>query len=157
MLKKTAFGLIAFALLFSSSNVLLAQEASQFTRVDKGQPEALPLPEGTKLDLRNQADLTDEEKADKSATQCAACTGLNLTGTCYLINVGTYINANQQVPPQAGFRSFVTGGSNTLVSTCNDLSTTAPCQGFQFPSTIFGNNNAYNSNVLVLQSVGCLP
>ena len=168
MLKKTTFCLFIFALLLGSGN-LLAQKPAQFS-VASPQAGAIKLPEGAKVDLRNAADLTEDElrvimekstcgddaKMDKAPDACFACTGFNCTGTCFRIQCGTYINANQQIPPVPGFRSFVTGCTTTYVSTCNDLSTTAPCQGFAFQSAQWGNNTCVNSNQLVLQSVGCL-
>lgn len=170
MLKKTTFCLFIFALLLGSGN-LLAQETELFS-VTAPKAGVVQLPEGTKLDLRNAAELSPDElkaaletstcggevevKADKAPTACFACTGLGCTGTCYVIPCGSYINANQQVPPVAGFRSFATGCTTTYVSTCNDLNPTAPCQAYSFNTADWGDNVCINSNVLNLQSVGCI-
>jgi hypothetical protein len=168
MLKKTALCGIAFALLLVCGNTLFAQEAPRFFAAPPAHG-VVQLQEGTKLDLRNAAELTaDELRAalektscsgkvvgEKSATACFACTAANCTGTCYQIPCGHYVNANQQVPPAAGFVSFVTGCTTTYVSTCNDLSSTAPCLLFAFSSATWGNNTCINSSA-VLQSVGCV-
>lgn len=171
MLKKITFCLFSFALFLGSGNLLFAEKAPRFS-VAPPAGGVVRLPEGTKLDLRNSAELTDEElraaleksscstekkgvTGEKSATHCFACTGSNCTGTCYAIPCGFYINANQQVPPVPGFSSFGTGCGTTYVSTCNDLNGTAPCQLFAFSSASWGNNACINSSLL-LQSVGCL-
>lgn len=166
MLKKVTLFALAFALILGAGS-LRAEEGQKVPQFSSA-PAAgtvIQLAPDTKLGLQNMADLTPDElkKAlespacgTKAATFCTACTGLNCTGFCYNIPCGRYANANQQVPPRPGFRSFRTGCSNTLVSTCNDLNTTPPCQGFQFPSATWGNNTCINSNSLLLQSVGCL-
>jgi len=161
-MKKTTFALFALVLLLGSGNSLFAQKDLQLTPIINESGIRL-LPEGTKFDLRNLADFTDEElrqalsgkAGEKSLTHCFACTGANLTGNCYAIPVGTYANANQQIPAQAGFLSFVTGGSFTMVSTCNDLSSTPPCLAGALDSAVVGNHTGFNS--VLLQSVGCVP
>ncbi len=165
MRKTTTFCLLVVALLLASGGAASAQFS-----VAAPTGSAIQLPEGTKLDLQNAAELSADELREalespscssaleqKSATACIACTGANCTGNCYLIPCGRYINANQQVPPQAGFLSFVTGCGTTYVSTCNDLASAPnpPCQLFALPSASWGNNTCVNS-ALVLQSVGCL-
>jgi hypothetical protein len=167
MLKKITFCLFSFALLLGSGNALFAQKAPEFTAAPKV-GAAIQLPGDTKLNLQNAADLTPEElrvalektscstaSEQKSATGCFACTAANCTGTCFAIPCGLYINANQQVPPVAGFLSFVTGCGTTYVSTCNDINGVAPCQAFALPSSSWGNNSCINSSLL-LQSVGCI-
>lgn len=169
MLKKTLFCLFSFALLFGSGNALFAQD-SPFTAAPPA-GGVIQLHEGTKLDLQNAAELTPEElraaleqsscsgaKGTEAPTFCVACTELNCGGNCYAVPCGRYANAKDQVPPQPGFRSFVTGCTTTYVSTCNDLASAPnpPCQLFAFQSAVWGNNTCVNSNQLVLQSVGCL-
>jgi hypothetical protein len=169
MLKKTLFCLFGFALLLGSGNALFAQD-SPFTAAPPA-GGVVQLHEDTKLNLRNSAELTAEElraaletsscstaRGAESATACAACTGLNCTGNCYAVPCTFYANAKDQVPPQPGFRSFVTGCTTTYVSTCNDLSADPAqgCQLFAFQSATWGNNTCVNSNTLVLQSFGCV-
>src|SRR5262245_52269419 len=138
MLKKTMFCLFGAALFLVSGNALFAQKDLGFTGALPG--GVIPLQEGTKVELQNAAELSPEElqaaletssctndKGVKLATHCFACTALNCTGTCYAIPCGRYINANQQVPPAPGFKSFAVGCRTTYVSTCNDLSTAAGC------------------------------
>jgi hypothetical protein len=166
MLKKVAFGLFSFALLLGSGNALFAQPASDFT-VSSRTGVIVQLPAGTRLDLRNAAELTPEELRaalekpscgnayeQKSAHLCAACPGTDCTGTCILIPCGLYVNADQQVPPMPGFLSFITGCTTTYVSTCDDLSASTGCRAFSYSSSVFGNKACINSRYL-LQSVGC--
>ena len=170
MLKKITLCLFSFALLLGSGSSLFAQKDPEFTAAPKV-GAAVPIPEGTKLNLQNAAELTPEELRvaleksscstageQKAATACFACTAANCTGTCFAIPCGLYINANQQVPPVGGFLSFVTGCNTTFVSTCNDLNGVAPCRAFSFNSFGvggWGNNTCINSSLL-LQSVGCV-
>jgi hypothetical protein len=171
MLKKITLCLFSLALLLGSGNTLFAQKAPEFTAAPKA-GVAVQLPEGTKLDLRNAAELTPDElrvaleksscstaKGEKSPTACFACTAANCTGTCFQIPCGFYINAKDQVPPVTGFLSFVTGCGTTFVSTCSDLNGTAPCQAFSFstaaPPAGWGDNTCINSS-LPLLSVGCV-
>ena len=155
MLKKITLCLFSFALLLGSGSSLFAQKDPEFTAAPKA-GAAVQIPEGTKLDLQNAAELTPEElrvalekpscstgNEQKPATFCIACTAANCTGTCYAIPCGRYINANQQVPPAPGFLSFVTGCNTTFVSTCNDLGTAAPCQGFSFSSASLGQQHLH--------------
>jgi hypothetical protein len=163
MLKKITFCLFSVALFFGSGN-LFAQEAPQFS-VSSPVGKIIEIPEGTKLNLRNAAELTDEElKAaleksscstatgqEKDPFACYAFTGANCTGTFYQIPCGLYINAGQQVPPVVpGFLSFATGCTSTVVSTCADFS----CGGYQFDTAVWGDNACFNSSV-PLQAVGC--
>lgn len=173
MVKKSAFCFFIFALLLGSSNLFAQKPGHQFSAGSVGQFSVAPpkggivkVPEGVDLGLQNAAELTPEEfraalekstcggeaKVDKAPFACYACTDFNCFGTCYEIPCGFYINANQQVPPVAGFRSFVTGCTTTYVSPCNDLS----CQVFAFDSAVVGDNVCINSNQFLLQSVGCL-
>jgi len=165
-MSKKAIALAFCALLIVCSGGVFAQKAQFSAAPPNG--GVVQLPAGTELGLRNIADMTADElrealktptcstsKAVRSATACAACTALNCTGTCFAIPCGNFANANQQVPPVAGFRSFVTGCTTTYVSTCANLSGVAPCQLFAFASAAWGNNTCVNSNTLVLQSVGC--
>jgi hypothetical protein len=168
MLRKIALCLFSFALLLGSGNALFAQKVPEFTAAPKT-GAAVQIPEGTKLDLRNAAELTPEElrmalekascstaNEQKSATGCFACTAANCTGRCYAIPCGHYINAKDQVPPEPCFYSFVTGCTNTYVSTCDDLNGTAPCQIFLLSSSSWGNNTCINTS-LCIRSIGCLP
>jgi hypothetical protein len=168
MSKKIAFCLLGCALLLASGNVLYAQ-APSFT-LSSPAKGIVQLPPDTKVDLKNSAELTPEElkaalehpacggkaTGDKSLTACYACTAANCGGICYQIPCGMYANANQQVPPAAGFASFVPGCKTTYVSTCNDLSGTPPCQLFAFTAPADGSNVCVNANGFLLQSVGCL-
>ncbi|MEO6192283.1 MAG: hypothetical protein ABIS20_04690 [Thermoanaerobaculia bacterium] len=167
MLKKVAFCLFSFALLLDSGKALFAQKASDFT-VSSRTGVIVQLPAGTRLDLRNAAELTPEELRaalekpscgnayeQKSANLCAACLGVDCTGTCILIPCGFHANADQQVPPMPGFLSFITGCTTTYVSTCDDLASgTTRCRLFSYSSAEFGNKTCINSRFL-LQSVGC--
>lgn len=161
MLKKITFCLFSVALFLGSGN-LIAQEAPQFS-VAPPAGKVIQHPEGSKPNLQNAAELTAEElkvaleksscstaTGEKASFACYACTALNCTGTCYQIPCGFYINADQQIPPVAGFSSFVTGCTSTLVSECADFS----CGYYQFDSAAWGNNTCINSSLL-LQSVGC--
>jgi hypothetical protein len=172
MLKKITLCLFSFALLLGTGNTLFAQKEPEFTAVPKT-GRVFQLPGDTKLDLQNAAELTPEElrvaletsscgtaKEQKAPTFCAACTGTGCTGTCYRIPCGTYINANQQVPPAAGFLSFIIGCRTTYVSTCNDLNGVAPCRLFAFntnpPDPNGWPDNSCISSSAALQSVGCI-
>lgn len=165
-MSKKAVVFASFALLIACSGGVFAQKAQFNVAPPNG--GIVQLPDGTDLGLRNIAEMTPDElrealetptcsnsKEVKSATRCAACTALNCTGTCFSIPCGNFANASQQVPPVAGFRSFVTGCTNTFVSTCANLSGVAPCQLFAFASATWGNNTCINSNTLLLKSVGC--
>lgn len=169
MSKNVTLFVLALALILGAAG-LQAQEGGkvpQFSTAPKV-GTVVQLEPNTKIDFKNMADLTPFElekafenpscggnKADKSATACAFCTGLNCTGNCYAVPCGFGINANQQVPPQAGFRSFVTGCNTTIISTCNNLSSAPPCQAFAFASATWGNNTCINSNSFAFQSGGC--
>lgn len=177
MLKKTMFCLFGAALFLVSGNALFAQKDLGFTGALPG--TVVPLEEGTKIELRDAAELTPEElqaaleksscSVDKGGaklpTHCFACTGLNCTGTCYPIPCGFYINAKDQVPPPPGFKSFITGCKTTYVSSCNDLSTAAGCVAGAFPvgppsPPNFPDNFCINyqagNPAAFLQSVGCV-
>jgi len=167
MLKKTTLCLFALVLLLGAGNVLVAEQPLKFT-VSTPVGTIEPLTEENKVNLRNAAELTDEElKAaleksscsgaigEKSPTACVACEFANCTGRCYLIPCGFYINAKDQTvppPPPTGFLSFVSGCANTYVSTCNDLGTAPGCSAAVVP----GAPELCYTSSLPLQSVGCI-
>ncbi len=167
MLKKTAFCLFILALLVGTGNSFAQPESFTVASPDV---KWIPLPEGTKVDLPNAADLSPEDlkaaleqsscsnaAGDKNLDACYVCSGLDCTGTCYRIPCGNYVNANQQVPPLPGFRSLVPGCATTYVSTCNDLASAPnpPCQLFAIAYP--GSKVCLNYNgPTPFQSIGCL-
>jgi hypothetical protein len=164
MLKKSAFCFLAVALLLSFGDPAFAKGKNPSFTITPPSSGITHLSTGETLNLRNSADLTVEERElalqnscgqsivpqQKAATFCAAFTGPNCTGTGYAIPCGLYINAGQQVPPQTGFLSFLTGCAFTAVSACADFA----CTTYVFDSAIVGNNTCINSSA-PLQAVGC--
>ncbi len=174
MFKKIAFCSFILALLLGAGNSFAQPPGFTIASPDV---KGIELPEGTKVELQNAADLTAEElkaaleksscaaeSGEKNLDACFACVGLNCAGPCYRIPCGNYANAKGQIPPQPGFRSFVPGCTTTFVSTCSDLGSgcvTPPCPpnpvcqlfAFAYPGSKVCIN--YNGPT-PLQSVGCV-